>query len=276
MRLRCFYRCAIVLAGFILVPGLLLAQGSKAATPRTADGHPDLTGLWVSTAPSVFVNSADPLASNLASRDGKLLNFERDFTLVRRADPNKPLYKPQFWEKVQQGDQNGNTDDPSYGCMPGGVPRMGPPAKIVQTPKELVFLYVSPPAQGWGDQYRVIPTDGRAHTPLADLDGTWKGEAVGHWEDDTLVVDTIGFNDTSWLEIGGYPHSENMRVIERLRRDGDLLTWQATVEDPDVLIKPWVMNPRVLRINPDPKAMLPESLPCVERDLSHLVTKEHH
>lgn len=267
MRLRCFYCCAIVvgLAGF-----------------AAAQGRPDLTGLWNSTAPSVFVKSEDPLASNLASRDGKLLNFERDFTLVRRADPNKPLYKPQFWEKVQQGDQNGNTDDPSYGCMPGGVPRMGPPAQIVHTPKELVFLYVSPPAQGWGDQYRVIPTDGRAHSPLADLDGTWKGESIGHWEGgkggegDTLVIDTIGFNDTSWLEIGGYLHSENMHVIERLRREGDLLTYQVTVEDPDVLIKPWVMNPRTLRINPDPKAMLPESLPCVERDLSHLVTKEHH
>ncbi len=272
MGLRCCYFCAITLVS----AGLLLAQGSNSATPRTADGHPDLTGLWNSTAPSVFVQSADPLASNLASRDGTLLNFERDFTLVRRADPNKPLYKPQFWEKVQQGDQNGNTDDPSFGCMPAGVPRMGPPAKIVQTPKELVFLYVSPPAQGWGDQYRVIPADGRAHTPLADLDGTWKGESIGHWEDDTLVIDTIGFNDTSWLEIGGYLHSENMHVIERLRREGDLLTWQATVEDPDVLIKPWTMNPRTLRINPDPKAMLPESLPCVERDLSHLVTKEHH
>jgi hypothetical protein len=275
MRLRCCYCCAIVLVS----TGFMLAQGSNSATPRTADGHPDLTGLWNSTAPSVFVQSNDPLASNLASRDGKLVNFERDFTLVRRADPNKPLYKPQFWEKVQQGDQNGNTDDPSYGCMPAGVPRMGPPAKIVQTPKELVFLYVSPPAQGWGDQYRVIPTDGRAHTPLADLDGTWKGESIGHWEGgegDTLVIDTIGFNDTSWLEIGGYLHSENMHVIERLRRNGDLLTWQVTVEDPDVLIKPWVMNPRTLRINPDPKAMLPESLPCVERDLSHLVTKEHH
>ena len=259
MRFRCFTCFTLVSAGFAV-----------------AQGHPDLTGLWNSTAPSVFAKSDDPLASNLASRDGKLLNFERDFTLARRADPNKPLYKPQFWEKVQQGDQNGNTDDPSYGCMPGGVPRMGPPAQIVQTPKELVFLYFSPPAQGWGDQYRVIPTDGRAHTPLADLDGTWKGESIGHWEGDTLVVDTIGFNDTSWLEIGGYLHSENMHVIERLRREGDLLTYQVTVEDPDMLIKPWIMNPRTLRINPDPKAMLPESLPCVERDLSHLVTKEHH
>jgi hypothetical protein len=67
-----------------------------------------------------------------------------------------------------------------------------------------------------------------------------------------------------------------MRVIERLQREGDTLTWQATVEDPDVLLKPWVMNARTLKLNSDPKAVLAETLPCVERDLSHLVTKEHH
>ena len=61
-----------------------------------------------------------------------------------------------------------------------------------------------------------------------------------------------------------------------MRREGNLLTWQATVEDPDVLLKPWTMNPRVQRLNSDPQATLIETLPCVERDLSHLVTKEHH
>ena len=64
--------------------------------------------------------------------------------------------------------------------------------------------------------------------------------------------------------------------VRPVRRQGDTLTWQATVEDPDVLMKPWTMNRRVQKLNPDPKATLPESLPCVERDLSHLVTKEHH
>ena len=91
-----------------------------------------------------------------------------------------------------------------------------------------------------------------------------------------MVIDTIGFNDISWLDIGGYLHTENMHVIERIRREVNTLTWQATVEDPDVLIKPWVTNPRGLRLNSDPKAVLEESLPCVERDLSHLVNKEHH
>ncbi len=256
---------AATLAGVLsLVPVRATAQST------------DLSGVWVATGGVGRVDRGDPLASNLASRDANLVNFERDNALMRRADPNKPLYKPEFWARVQELDQNGNSADPSYGCMPGGVPRMGPPAKIVQAPKELIFLYVSPPAQGWGDQYRVIPTDGRAHTPLQELDGTWKGESIGRWEGDTLVIDTIGLTDSSWLDIRGYFHSENMHVVERLRREGATLTWQATVEDPDVLIRPWTMNPRVLKLDPDPKATLAESLPCVEHDLSHLVTKEHH
>jgi hypothetical protein len=238
---------------------------------RTADGHPDLSGVWNGAANQRVTSSGDKVGLILAAREGTLVNFERDNTLMRRADPNKPVYKPQFWEKVQQLDQNGNNEDPSYSCMPLGVPRMGPPMKIVQTSKELILLYAGPQ-----DTYRIVPMDGRPHTPLQELDGTWKGESLGHWEGDTMVIDTIGFNDTSWLDIGGYFHSENMHVVERFTREGDTLRWQTTVEDPDVLIRPWVMNARTLRLNSNPKAVLEETLPCSERDLSHLVTKEHH
>src|SRR5437588_3879226 len=196
----------------ISVPAM--AQGNQ-SSPRTEDRHPDLNGLWIGQR-APFVQSEDPLAANLASRDGTLLNFERDNALIRRSDPNKPLYKPEFWEKVQKLDQDGNNADPSFGCMPAGVPRMGPPAKIVQTPAEIVFLYIAGGAQGQGDSYRVIPTDGRAHTPLDDLDGTWKGESIGHWEGETFAVETIGFTDASWLDITGYFHSENMHVVERM------------------------------------------------------------
>jgi len=146
----------------------------------------------------------------LNARDGTPINFERDNTLLRRRDPNRPFYKPQFWEKVQQLDQNGNTEDPGYSCMPLGVPRMGPPNKIVQTPTEMIFLYQV------RNTFRVIPTDGRAHTPDKDLEGTWMGESLGHWEGDTFVIDSVGFSDASWLDIAGYFHSEKMHVIERL------------------------------------------------------------
>ncbi len=248
-----------------------LISAAVLAIPCCAENPPNLSGVWNGAVPARVTESGEKIGLILAARGGTLVNFERDNALIRRMDPNKPVYRPEFWEKVQKLDQDGNNQDPSYSCMPQGVPRMGPPVKIVQTEGELIFLYAGPQ-----DTYRVIPIDGRKHTPLADLDGTWRGEALGHWEGDTMVVDTIGFNDTSWLDIGGYFHSENMRVIERLRRDGNMLTWQATVEDPEVLVQPWVMNTRELRLNPDPKAMLEETLPCSERDLSHLVTKEHH
>ena len=254
----------------LLAAGCLVAACAAAQTAKL-DAHPDLSGVWNGAVNARVYSSGDKVGLILAAREGTLVNFERDNTLMRRADPNKPVYKPQFWEKVQQLDQNGNYEDPSYSCMPQGVPRMGPPMKIVQTGTELILMYAGPQ-----DTYRIVPMDGRPHTPLQELDGTWKGESLGRWEGDTMVIDTIGFNDTSWLDIGGYFHSENMHVVERLRREGNTLSWQATVEDPDVLVKPWTMNARNLRLNPNPKAVLEETLPCSERDLSHLVTKEHH
>ena len=268
-----FYTCvlAVTVASALSMSSL---AAEEAPTPRTADSHPNLAGVWTNY--SVVLDKNDPLARYFLTRDGTFNSFERDTALRRRSDPNKPIYKPQYWEKVQQLDEAGSRADPSFGCMPAGLPRMGPPAKIVQTPTEMVFLYISPEAQGWGDPYRVIPTDGRKHTPLEEIDGTWNGESIGSWDGDTFVVDTIGFNDLSWLDIGGYFHSENLHVTERLHRDGNTLVWQATVEDPDVLLKPWVMSARELKLNPNPKATLLESNPCSERDLSHLVTKEHH
>ena len=85
-------------------------------------GRPDLTGMWNGgPARGLVIKPEDPFGAYLAARDGSLINCERDNTIIRRMDPNRPLYKPEFWEKVQKGDQNGNTEDPSYGCMPGGV-----------------------------------------------------------------------------------------------------------------------------------------------------------
>jgi hypothetical protein len=266
------------------------AGDSKVATPRTADGHPDLSGLWNggnggggggapeepgdpnSFQPSVFAARHTEGLTGAAA----LINFERDNTILRRMNGNKPPYKPQYWDTVKKLDQNGNTEDPAGNCMPPGVPRVGPPAQISQTPNQLIFLYVAGGAAAFPATYRVIPTDGRKHTPLDDLDGTLNGESIGHWEGDTMVVDTIGFGSSTWLDIEGYIHSENMHVVERFTRNGNTLTLQTTVEDPDMFLKPWVMTPRVVRLNPDPLAVIPETPPCSERDYAHAVTKEHH
>jgi hypothetical protein len=269
-------------------------------TPMAPDGHPDLTGLWNGLADNLLgvpnqmhnvgievgTDTTRDIHSGVQIATWPLQNRkrqnneqnERAATLLRRMGSNRPLYKPQYWQRVKDFDANSNEEDPSNNCMPAGVPRMGVPSYIAQTPTYLVFVY---PGQGGliatATSYRMIPTDGRKHTNLEDLDGTWNGEAIGHWEGDTMVIDTIGFNSTSWFDqLGGYFHSENMHVIERLHRDGNTLTWTATVEDPDVLLEPWTTTPRVALLNPDPKAVLLESLPCSERDFAHVVTKEHH
>jgi len=308
--------CSLIAAtaALFLLPAAVLAQESpqplrttnappkpSGATPRTADGHPDLTGVWnglgdsLNGIPNQMANNGVVIESATSARDlhsGQAIavfprntnrpqneeQAERAASLLRRSGSNKPVYKPEYWEMVKSFDHNSNEEDPSNNCMPAGIPRGSIPSYIGQRQDHVFLLY---PGQGGliatQTMYRMIPTDGRKHTPLQELDGTYTGEGIGHWEGDTFVVDTWGFTPNTWFDqIGGYFHSENMRVIERFRRDGNTLTWTATVEDPDVLLEPWTTTPRVALLNPRPDAVLPESQPCSERDLSHLVTKEHH
>ena len=249
------------------------------ATPRMGE-HPDLSGLWGGRAGR---NGPKPDASgnlNVLTRQRPCsraqassgacepaVNFERDSGLQQRLG-KMPLYKPEFWAQVQHLDRDGSGLDPITVCRPAGVPRMGIPNKMVQTATELVMLYQS------GNTFRVVPIDGRDHHPIRSQDTTWYGDAVGTWEGDTLVIDIVGFNDESWLGFPGWFHSNNMHVVERYTRRGNTLTWQATVEDPDVLLEPFVMDARTVKLNANPKATLTEDLPCEERDLKHLVTKE--
>jgi len=152
-------------------------QGAATQTPRTADGHPDLSGMWGGGGGGAGggnpVDLTKDVVITLNARDGSPENFERDSGIRQRMDPNKPIYKPEFWDKVQELDINGNNTDPTYSCMPAGVPRMGPPAKILQTPKEVVFLY------GARNVYRIIPIDGRGHDPINSQDQTWMGDPIG-------------------------------------------------------------------------------------------------
>jgi len=311
-----FYRQTLIAAAALLclLPAAVRAQEFSAlkrnvnappkpsgATPRTPDGHPDLTGVWnglgdnLLGVPNQMANDGISVDSETSSHDiatgTQIATFPRNTThglnneqaeraasLLRRVGSNRPVYKPQYWDMVKEFDQNANEEDPSNNCMPAGIPRAGIPSYIAQYPNYFIFIY---PGQGGliatQTMYRMIPADGRKHTPLEDLDGTYTGEALAHWEGDTLVVDTWGFNSSTWFDqIGGYFHSENMHVTERFHRDGNTLTWTATVEDPDVLLQPWTTTPRVALLNPKQDAMLPESLPCSERDLTHTVTKEHH
>jgi hypothetical protein len=102
----------------------------------------------------------------------------------------------------------------------------------------------------------VIPTDGRKRTPEAAFDITYLGNTVGTWEGDTLVLDSIAFIDTTWLGRGGFFHSSDMHVVEKFTRQGDTLLYDVTVEDPEVLVEPWVLPRRTLRRNTNPNGGL--------------------
>jgi hypothetical protein len=187
----------------------------------------------------------------------------------RAANPNKPPYKPELLAKVRQLDRDENKLDPVVQCHPPGVPRMGPPARIVQSRGWIVFMYVTEP----GNFSRLIPTDGRPHR--TDLDTSYNGDSVAHWEGDTLVVDATGFNDDTWLGSDGWFHSEAMHVVERFTRDGDTLRYEETVEDPEVFSQPWVRPARTLRLNTNPKDEIFDAPYCHAVDADHIVNHDH-
>lgn len=224
-------------------------------TPRDEQGRPDLSGNWMFVAPNPF----PPMPG--IRRNGALESDQ--VTMQRGAQWNKPLYKPEYWEKVRSLDFGKADVDPGYGCHnPIGVPRQHVPARIVQKAGHIWLL------NSVENGLRIIPFD-RKRDPLDAEFSTFNGMPVASWEGDTLVIESIGFNDISWLGWEGYFHSINMKVIERFRRDGDLLYYTFTVDDPDVLMEPWTSYTYVRRLNPNPQ-LQGEAGVCEERDFELL------
>jgi hypothetical protein len=233
---------------------------TNGSTPRMPDGHPDLTG-----------NYNGPVIPGSKSDVRCFECIETDQAILGRAEVNRPIYKPEYWQKVADLDFGPVDGDPMYNCQPLGVPRMGAPQKILQSAKEIALFNF------FGSRTRFVPLDGRARDPLdAELE-TYEGIPLGHWEGDTLVIESVGFNDLSWLGWMGYIHSNNMKVTERLWRNGDLLYYQATVDDPQMLQQPWIQDVQVRRANPDPVGGAGEFPPCrlEEQDKEHLVDKSY-
>ena len=187
----------------------LSAAAPKGPAPRTSSGKPDLSGLW--TPDATFIYNIES-----ALKKGEKL----------------PL---QPWaEKLAA--QRMSKDDPEANCLPTGVPRQAPyPWRVVQTPTHIFFLF-----EGNIHSYRQIFIDGRKHP--ADLDPTWYGDSVGNWDGDTMVVDTIGFNDKFWFDFAGHPHTEQLHVVERYRRpDLSHLEYETTITDPGAYARPFTL-----------------------------------
>jgi hypothetical protein len=233
---------------------------SKASpgTPRLPNGQPDLNGMWYHRigAPVPLIKPGESYDAKVAPT-GQLTQYPVGF----------PKYKPELLAKVADLKKRTIQMDPTWRCGAPGVPRIGPPQKIVQTAKEIVFLYDDLS----GNFFRVV----RMNVPhRTDIEVTAHGDSVGRWEGDTLVVDVTSLDDTTWLTDDGAFHTLQTRVVERLRRDGNNLHYEATVHDPEVLVEPWKVNGRVLPLMTNYE--IEEAPHCRERDATELPIDGFH
>ena len=202
----------------------------------SVNGKPDISGIW-----QVEAGARGPGLFGLGeSTNSKYFgNILADFKPGE--DPLTPLGK-EILRKNTQPDVVGL----QLRCLPDGVPHgeiLPEPFKIIQTPSETLILYEVETL------FRQIFTDGRKHP--VDPSPTWLGYSIGKWDGDTFVVDTMGFNDLSWLDVRGHGHSEEMRVEERFhRRDFGHLEMAVTISDPKVFTAPFTIN-FVERLLPD-------------------------
>jgi hypothetical protein len=225
------------------------ASAQTLSIKRAADGKPDLSGTWQTGGVSLYgepgSRPAPPASVNPAPR------------------PEPPAY--QSWAEEQRKRLTA-IDDPIAHCFLPGVPRiitMPMPFEIVQTPKKIVILYEA--FRG----YRIIPIDEQLRHP-DDLVPTWMGDSVGRWEGDTFVVDVTGFNDKTWLTGNNAIHTDALHVVERYAPNPDgTIAYQARVDDPKALAKPWVTS-TVLRTPPNQARV--EEYECIEnnQDLAHM------
>ena len=228
-------------------------------TPRLADGTPDLNGVWDTGGTAGFIRPQRLGASiclfgcEEPEQPSPAVGSNR-----QRPPPDRPSYKPEYMARVNDLNARQVEEDPLLRCINPGLPRIGAPDKIVQTSNQLVFLY----DDVVGNFFRVIPTDGRGHR--TDVEASHLGDSIGYWDGDALVVETVNFNDETWLIDDGSFHTTDLRVVERLTRTGDTLEWQATAHDPAVLAESWAMRPRTATLTDVEILQAPR---CIDRDL---------
>ena len=237
-------------------PGMPRTANNKpnlsAPVPKAGDGKPSLSGLWVrvrSPRERVTVLAVGP-------------NLE-DF--MRPGEKIPPLL-PAAEALHRQRMANFMADRPSAHCLPHGIPDqwlIRNPVKIVQDPGLTIILYEQ------NTHYRQIFTDGRSHPPVSDP--AWLGYSIGRWEGEWFVVDTRGFNDKSWIDDSGRPHTEALHTVERFRRrDFGHMDLEITIDDTQAYTKPWSF-PLQFEFLPDTEII--EDVCENEKDAAHAVGK---
>jgi hypothetical protein len=255
----------------VSVCAAVLVNAAAPTTPRLPDGRPDLNGTWDNGGGIDFVQPQQKADGSLCvsgcATPAPAAAAAAPATPAARPPPDRPQYRPEFAARVEDLRKRQQREDPVLRCQPPGVPRIGPPDKIVQNARELVFLYEDVS----GPFFRIVPL--RAGVKRIDDSESYLGDATGHWEGDTLVVVTRNFNDLTWLTDDGAFHTTDLLVTERLTRRGNEIEYAAVVEDPAVLAQPWRLRPRRMVLT---EVEMAEPAPCVEQDLEHMVDDSFH
>ena len=202
--------------------------------PRTADGKPDLNGIWQA------VNTANWDIQDHPARMGAVVALGAAFSVPAGqgvVEGNDIPYLPDAAAKKKENAAKWLTSDPEIKCYLPGVPRatyMPYPFQILQTPQNILIAY-----EFAGANRTIYMNASQKSSPI----DTWMGWSVGHWEGDTLVVDVTSFNDQTWFDRAGNFHSDALHVVERYTRvSPDALDYEVTIEDPKVFSRPWKMR----------------------------------
>ena len=217
-------RLAAALTGSLLLVTLASAASpSGSAIPRTADGKPDLTGIWQTT--SLADYDLEPHAGRKDAPPGAGI-----------VEGGEIPYLPKALEQKKKNFATRESADPRIKCWSLGTPRQvyyPEPFQILQRSRDVTIV------PQFGYSVRTIHTNGTLH-PKDEDNEFWLGDSRGHWEGDTLVVDVRDFNDLTWLDRAGNFHSEALHVVERWKLlDRNTIEYRATLEDPNVYSRPW-------------------------------------
>jgi hypothetical protein len=208
--------------------------------PKASDGKPDLTGIWQNNRTVGGTVAARTSATPPASNEDLIAIARRSpfWNLGSQFKDGLP-FTPWGAEVHRQRVADNSKDNPDAHCLPMGFMQFhyhGEPRKIIQTPQVIVILYEANAGM------RQIFTDGRP-LPGKDADPWWYGYSTGHWEGDTLVVESSGFRDLGWLDVEGSPLTDVGKITERFRRpDFGHLDIEVTIDDPKAYTKPWTVS----------------------------------
>ena len=271
----------------------------KAPAPRMPDGHPDLQGVWETApcpdcappvidglsptpgsgqaaaaargaAPASPTQPASPAQAGGRGGRGRGAGCFGAFGNVGASQPNcEAPYQPWAKELVEKRAADNSKDNPDAHCLPMGILQLDShpyPKKIIQTPTEVIMIY-----EASGTTVREIFLDGRPLPKKEEVDPWWNGYSVGHWEGDTLVVETTGLMDDGWLDVRGSPLTSAAKLTERIRRiNFGYLEIKVTIDDPKAYTKPFDVT-MYSRIMPNSQ---PSEFVCIDKDAQHYVGQQ--